>query len=177
MGTWSGAGRGSYPTLASAFTYQEEVTFSHVGKPFLAYSQRTWSVDGQGARVPMHAESGYLRVVAPKESEADRVQLELTVADPTGLTHLYEGQASWHRAGAVPVVEHEPPTDAALRAQHLDCLELLLRTTNVAGSSTAKAVSAVERRLRVHVDPTRDQRRALTYILGMEAVGQPMQVS
>lgn len=83
IGTWVGEGHGEYPTI-EPFSYIEEVTISHAGKPFLAYSQRTRSAE-TGA--PMHAEVGYFRLPKP-----DRV--ELVVAHPTGIAEIEEGTAA-----------------------------------------------------------------------------------
>ena len=79
VGTWAGRGTGDYPTI-DAFGYLEDVTFAHVGKPFLSYTQRTRSADG----APMHAETGYLRV--PTAGHA-----ELVLAQPSGVTEIDEG--------------------------------------------------------------------------------------
>lgn len=79
LGDWSGAGTGDYPTI-EPFGYTEEVTFGHVGKPFLTYTQRTRSDGGQ----PLHAETGYLRMPSPH-------RVELILAHPTGVTEIDEG--------------------------------------------------------------------------------------
>ncbi|OBH91149.1 peroxynitrite isomerase [Mycobacterium sp. E2989] len=80
LGTWAGQGSGEYPTI-QPFDYLEEVVFSHVGKPFLAYAQRTKAVaDGK----PLHAEVGYLRASQPG-------QVELVLAHPSGITEIEVG--------------------------------------------------------------------------------------
>lgn len=78
VGTWRGGGEGSYPTIDD-FAYTEEVTFAHVGKPFLAYTQKTRdAVTG----APLHAESGCLRAVG------DGAGLELVLAQPSGIVEI-----------------------------------------------------------------------------------------
>jgi len=80
LGTWRGQGAGEYPTIES-FTYDEEVTFGHAGKPFLAYRQATVN---RATKLPAHAEGGYWRGVG-----GDRI--ELVLAHPTGVVELAAG--------------------------------------------------------------------------------------
>lgn len=130
LGTWTGEGRGEYPTI-SPFGYRETVTFAQVGKPFLAYTQRTVATeDGR----PLHSETGYLRSPRPG-------WLELVVAHPTGLVEVDEG----------------PFEGSTLR----------LRSKLVAGTGTAKEVTAVERDFEFEPGIMR-------YSLRMAAVGLPL---
>ena len=81
LGTWRGEGAGRYPTVPP-FRYGEEVRFWHVGKPFLAYVQRTWSLEDDR---PLHSETGYWRAKPGG-------MVEVVLAHPTGIVEVQEGR-------------------------------------------------------------------------------------
>jgi hypothetical protein len=81
LGSWIGEGTGHYSTIDD-FTYGEEVRLSHIGKPYLAYTQRTWSLDDGR---PLHAETGYWRLTGASH-------VELVVAHPNGIVEVAEGE-------------------------------------------------------------------------------------
>ena len=116
IGTWTGTGRGEYPTIES-FSYGETITFGHVGKPFLAYQQRTRATDDGR---PLHTETAYWRVPSPGLAE-------IVVAHPTGITEVLEGFAAPNSAG---------PTDTLI---------VDVRSTAIASTSSAKEVTRTER--------------------------------
>ena len=131
LGSWSGRGHGAYPTIES-FDYEETITFTHIGKPFLVYAQRTrHAIDGR----PLHAETGYWRVPRPG-------RIELVIAHPNGIVEVSEGT--------------------------FDGTTVEVCSTTVAGTSTAKSVTALER------DFVFDGANRLSYALRMAAVGRPL---
>jgi hypothetical protein len=123
LGTWSGTGSGEYPTIDS-FDYDETVSFTHVGKPFLGYQQRTAS---RGEKRPLHAETGYWRVPAPSLAE-------IVIAHPTGITEVIEGFAAPNSPGDT------------------DTLIIDVRSTTIASTSSAKEVTRTERTIEVTGD-------------------------
>ncbi|MFB7513685.1 FABP family protein [Streptomyces sp. NPDC056144] len=88
LGTWTGRGRGAYPTIAEEFAYEQEVTFSHDGRPFLRYEARAWIVDADGLpQRPAARESGWWRI----QPEG---RIEALITQPTGIAEILVGAAT-----------------------------------------------------------------------------------
>jgi len=145
LGTWRGTGEGSYPTIDD-FSYVEEITFGHVGKPFLAYGQKTRHGTTDA---PLHAETGYWRPVggngpAGRDGPLDRL-VEVVLAHPTGLLESLSGRFTPSEGGGT----------------------FDLRCPAVLTTASAVEVTTTERRIAVDGD-------TLRYDMAMAAVGQPL---
>jgi hypothetical protein len=118
LGTWRGEGEGEYPTI-ECFRYSEEISFAHVGKPFLAYRQATVNL---GTGLPAHAESGYWR-------PAGAGRVELVLAHPTGIVEVEEGTIAVGDAG-VAIALHSTLVGTTATAKQVVTLE---RRVDVSG--------------------------------------------
>lgn len=94
LGEWEGEGEGAYEPGVAPFAYREWVRFWHVGKPFLAYTQRTAALDDGR---PLHAEMGYWRCPAAGA-------VELVLAHPTGFGEISAGTVSGERVSLASTV-------------------------------------------------------------------------
>ncbi|MCW2660115.1 MAG: hypothetical protein JWP83_1267 [Mycobacterium sp.] len=128
LGTWAGRGTGKYPTIPP-FEYFEEVVFSHVGKPFLAYAQKTKAAtDGK----PLHAETGYLRVPRPGH-------VELVLAHPSGITEIDVGTYSV-TGDLIEVELSTSPAGAVGRAPSAKEVTALGRSLRIEGDELSYSV-------------------------------------
>jgi hypothetical protein len=85
VGTWRGLGVVGYPTIEES-RFEQEITFSHDGRPFLAYESRAWLIDDDAQRVkPSGRESGFWRATGDRS-------LEVVLAHPTGIVEVYVGE-------------------------------------------------------------------------------------
>ncbi|MFJ8057267.1 FABP family protein [Streptomyces sp. NPDC096142] len=112
LGHWRGRGEGEYPTLESDFTYAQEVTFTHDGRPFLHYEARAWILGPDGAPLrPAARESGWWRL-------RPEAHIEALITQPTGIAEILVGRAA---AGTVDLGTHEvalTPTAKKVTATH-----------------------------------------------------------
>lgn len=116
IGTWRGRGHGEYPTI-SDFDYDDEVTFTNIGKPFLLFTQRTW-MNG----TPMHTETGYWRAPTPET-------IEVCIAIPTGQVELGVGTCTESDG----IITLRTDADAIQNAPTAKQVDRIVRTVQFAG--------------------------------------------
>jgi hypothetical protein len=111
VGRWAGAGVVGYPTMENDLRFGQEVSFTHDGRPFLAYTSRTWLLDDEGRQVrPLASETGYWRPAAaqpgehaedpdagfsrstePEPTPVAGTPVEVLLAHPNGYVEIYHG--------------------------------------------------------------------------------------
>jgi len=90
VGTWWGFGVVGYPTIEGA-NYEQEIVFSHDGRPFLAYESKSWIIGDDGERLKASArETGWWRPQPERK-------LEVLIAHPTGIVEVYVGEIAFHK--------------------------------------------------------------------------------
>jgi hypothetical protein len=108
VGRWRGSGTGAVASSGTTFAYTQQISFTHDGRPFLAYESRSWLVDDAGAVIrPAWRESGFWR---PGATDDD---LEVVLASNTGQAMAFvgvSGDLRWELASAavtpVPSAKH-----------------------------------------------------------------------
>ena len=94
----------------TAFRYGEEMRVWHVGKPHLAFEQRTWQLDDAGAAGRLlHGESGYLRCL-------EGGSLELVVAMAPGHAEVSTGRVHGSRISLESLGVLDAPSAASVSA-------------------------------------------------------------
>jgi hypothetical protein len=117
LGDWAGAGVVGYPTMDGDLRFGQELSFTHDGRPFLAYSSRTWLLDDAGDKVrPLASETGYWRPVGP--AEGGGTALEVLLVHPTGIVETYHGAVDGPRVELATDVVARTETAKEYNAAH-----------------------------------------------------------
>jgi hypothetical protein len=91
VGEWHGLGVMGYPGVTES-RYEQEISFSHDGRPFLAYISKTWLIDDDGKRIrPSGTETGFWR---PGAKPRD---VEVLLTHPTGIVEISVGEVVFHK--------------------------------------------------------------------------------
>jgi len=88
VGVWRGTGRGVVASSGTEFSFGQQVTIGHDGRPFLAYDSRAWLLDENDDVIRQAwRESGFWRAGAGQDD------VELVVASNTGQALVLAGTA------------------------------------------------------------------------------------
>ena len=139
LGEWHGLGVGGYPDVPE-FRYEQEVSFTHDGRPFLAYTSQSWLLDDDGARLrPSGTERGFWRPgAAPRD-------VEVLLAHPTGIVEVYVGEVVFNKI--------ELASDVVARTSTAKAVTALTRLYGLVEGDLAYAIdmAAVEQPLQSHL--------------------------
>jgi THAP4-like, heme-binding beta-barrel domain len=117
IGDWAGAGVVGYPSLEADLQFGQEVSFRHDGRPFLAYTSRTWLLDDAGEKVrPLATETGFWRPAGTTDD--GKPALEVLLSHPTGVVETYYGHVDGARAELSTDVVARTPTAKEYNAGH-----------------------------------------------------------
>ena len=139
LGQWQGLGVVGYPTIQER-QYEQHVSFTHDGRPFLSYTSQTWLLDADGGRErPSGTETGYWR------PGAEPRDVEVVLAHPTGIVEVYVGEVVFHRI--------ELATDVVARTGTAKDVTALKRLYGLVDGDLAYAVdlAAVGQPLQAHI--------------------------
>ncbi len=101
-----------YPTMEQA-RFEQELSFTTDGRPFLAYSSRTWLIDDEGNRVrPSSSECGFWR---PGANPRD---VEVVLSNPTGIAEVYDGEVVFRTVELRTIGVGRTPTAKEVTALH-----------------------------------------------------------
>lgn len=139
VGTWRGLGVVGYPTIEEQ-RYEQEIVFSHDGRPFLEYTARSWIIDADGQRTRQSArEAGWWR---PGKEPRD---VEVLLAHPTGIVEVYVGEVVFRKI--------ELQTEVVARTETAKPVNALHRLYGMVEDDLAYAIdmAAVEQGLQPHL--------------------------
>ena len=72
--------------------FEQEISFTTDGRPFLLYRAQSWLLDADGGRErPGFTETGFWR---PGAGERD---VEVVLANPTGIAEVYDGEVVFRK--------------------------------------------------------------------------------
>ena len=92
LGTWHGNGHGDYPTIEK-FEFEQELIFTHDGRPFFHYMARSWVIDPETKQRlrPGAIETGFFR---SKLVEPGQAKIEVVLAHTSGIADVWYGEAA-----------------------------------------------------------------------------------
>jgi hypothetical protein len=93
--------------------FEQEVSFTSDGRPFLTYRSQTWLIDDEGSRIrPSSTEAGFWR---PGANPRD---VEVVLSNPTGIAEVYDGEVVFHRIELRTIGVGRTPSAKEVTALH-----------------------------------------------------------